>query len=171
MPEIRRISPVFRNRKSNSCKVTFAMLHYWNVSCPGMTRSCISRPNRITTTPSPILNPSSQRMWRVCSTCLRRRASMTCDSTTSAPMKCTATLRSTIHANSPKARHISRQARTARQKRHPTSCACLGSHVRASRHDFQLFQQLRAVPACGKVHSAAGHIHHGGCAAETVWHW
>ena len=121
MPEIRRISPVFRNRKSNSCKVTFAMLHYWNVSCPGMTRSCISRPNRITTTPSPILNPSSQRMWRVRSTCLRRRASMTCDSITSAPTKCTATLRSTIHANSPKARHISRQVRTARQKRHPTS--------------------------------------------------
>lgn len=28
--------------------------------------------------------------------------------------------------------------------------ACVGSHVRASRHDFQLFQQLRAVPACGK---------------------
>ena len=27
------------------------------------------------------------------------------------------------------------------------------------------------VRAWGKVHSAAGHIHHGGCAAETVWHW
>lgn len=49
---------------------------------------------------------------------------MTCDSTTSAPTKCTATLHSTIHANSPKARRISRQAHTVRRKRHPTSwCA------------------------------------------------
>lgn len=158
------------DRKSNSCKAISAMLHYWNVSCPGMTRSCISRPNRITTTPSPILNPSSQRMWRVRSTCLRRRASMTCDSITSAPTKCTATLRSTIHANSPKARHISRQVRTARQKRHPTSWCVPGFARTASRHDFQLFQQLRAVPACGKIHSTPDHFHHGGRASETIWH-
>ena len=64
MPEIRRISPVFRNRKSNSCKAIFAMLHYWNVSCLVMTRSCISQPNRTTTIPSPILNPSSQQPWK-----------------------------------------------------------------------------------------------------------
>lgn len=48
--------------------------------------------------------------------------------------------------------------------------ACLGSHVRASRHDFQLFQQLRAVPACGKIHSTPDHFHHGGRASETIWH-
>ena len=100
------------------------MLHYWNVSCPGMTRSCISRPNRITTIPLPILNPSSQRMWRVRSICLKPPVSMTYDSTTSAPTKCTATLHSTIHADSPKVRHTSRRVRTVRRKRRPTSwCA------------------------------------------------
>ena len=46
----------------------------------------------------------------------------------------------------------------------------MGSHVRASRHDLQLFQQLRAVPACGKIYSAADHFHHGGRATETLWH-
>ena len=124
MPEIRRISQVFRNRKSNSCKVIFAIRHYWNVSCLVMTRSCISRPNRTTTIPSPILNPSSQQTWKARSICLKPPASMTCDSTTSAPTKCTATSRSTIHANSPKVRRISRQAHTVRRKRHLTSwCA------------------------------------------------
>ena len=34
----------------------------------------------------------------------------------------------------------------------------------------QLFQQLRAVPACGKIYSAADHFHHGGRATETIWH-
>ena len=126
MPEIRRILQVFRNRKSNSCKVIFAIRHYWNVSCLVMTRSCISRPNRTTTIPSPILNPSSQQTWKARSNCLKRHASITCDSTTSAPMKCTATLRLTIHANSPKVRRTSRQAHTVRRKRHPTSWCARG---------------------------------------------
>ena len=126
MPEIRRISPVFRNRKSNLCKVIFAMLRYWNVSCLGMTRSCISRPNRTTTIPSPILNLSSQQTWKARSICLKPPVSMTCDSTTSAPTKCTATSRSTIHANSPKVRRISRLAHTVRRKRHPTSWCARG---------------------------------------------
>ena len=120
MPEIRRISPVFRNRKSNLCKVIFAMLRYWNVSCLVMTRSCISRPNRTTTIPSPILNLSSQQTWKARSICLKPPVSMTCDSTTSAPTKCTATSRSTIHANSLKTRRTARQARTARRKPRPT---------------------------------------------------
>lgn len=48
--------------------------------------------------------------------------------------------------------------------------ARVGSHVRASRHDLQLFQQLRAVPACGKIYSTSDHIHHGRCTTETIWH-
>ena len=42
--------------------------------------------------------------------------------------------------------------------------------VRPARHHLQLFQQLRAIPACGKIHSTADHFHHGGRAAETLWH-
>ena len=102
------------------------MLHYWNASCLVMTQSCISRPNRTTTIPSPILNPSSQQTWKARSNCLKRYASMTCDSTTSAPMKCTATLHSTIHANSPKVRRTNRQAHTVRRKRRPTSWCARG---------------------------------------------
>ena len=100
------------------------MLSYWNVSCLVMTRSCISQPNHTTTIPLPIPNPSSQQTWKARSICLKRHASMTCDSTTSAPTKCTATSRSTIHANSPKVRHTNRRVRTVRRKRRPTSwCA------------------------------------------------
>ena len=102
------------------------MLHYWNVSYRIMTRSCISQPNHTTTIPLPILNPSLQQMWRGRSICLKLPASMTYDSTTSAPTKCTAISRSTIHANSPKVRHTSRRVRTVRRKRRPTSWCARG---------------------------------------------
>lgn len=44
------------------------------------------------------------------------------------------------------------------------------AHIRPARHHFQLFQQLRAISACGKIHSTPDHIHHGGRAAEAIWH-
>ena len=50
------------------------------------------------------------------------------------------------------------------------SGARMGAHIRSARHHLQLLQQLRPVPACGKVHSTADHLHHEGRAAETVRH-
>ena len=171
MPEIRKISPVFRNRKSNLCKVIFAMLRYWNVSCLVMTRSCISRPNRTTTIPSPILNPSSQQTWKARSICLKPPVSMTCDSTTSAPTKCTATLHSTIHANSPKARRISPSSPYSASK------AASDQLVRAWVRTYGL---RATISNCSNNYGPYQHVEkfiprqitsiHGRCAAETLWH-
>ena len=41
-------------------------------------------------------------------------------------------------------------------------------HVRHPRHDLELLEQLRPVPACGEVHSPSDHEHPRGAEAEAV---
>ena len=95
----------------------------WTAWCRGMTRSCITPPNRITTTASRTRSRSCGRTWRAPTVCWKQLASMTCATTTSAPTRCMATWHWMIRTGSRSRPRTIRPARTAPPRRLPT-CWC-----------------------------------------------
>lgn len=170
MRAIRRTSTGCRNRRSNLSSAISAMRRCWNALCPAATPSCISRRNHITTIPSSTRNRSSARTWRARCGCWRPRVNTTCDSTTSAPTKCTETWRWTIRRDSTKTRRTARQARTARRKPRPTIWCARGRAHTACAPPFPTVPTITGHISMWKIHSTPDHIHHGGRAAEAIWH-
>ena len=115
---------------------------------------------RVAQQPTPSSTPAASS-GRTCSArrrCSRRRgATASSASTTSRPVRSTATSALDARTPSPRSRRIGRARRTTRRRRRPTMPSARTRDVRPPGHDHELLEQLRAAPVPGEGHPALPH--------------